>query len=51
MIYVGVDIAKDKHNCFTLPWEGEILADVFTIPNSMEGFQILLERIHSFVSS
>ena len=50
MVCVGIDVAKDKHDCFILSSEGEVLADVFTIPNSMEGFQILLEKIHGCVS-
>lgn len=47
MVYVGIDIAKDKHDCFIMSSEGEILADVFTIPNNMDGFELLLERIRS----
>lgn len=31
MICVGIDVAKDKHDCFILSSEGEVLADVFTI--------------------
>lgn len=50
MVCVGIDVAKDKHDCFIQSSEGEVLADVFTIPNSMEGFQLLLEKIHSCVS-
>ena len=38
MICVGIDVAKDKHDCFILNSEGEVLADVFTIPNNAEGF-------------
>ena len=45
MICVGIDVAKDKHDCFILSSEGEILADVFTIPNNAEGFSILLQAI------
>lgn len=45
MISVGIDVAKDKHDCFIISSEGEVLADVFTIPNSMEGFQCLLQKI------
>ena len=45
MISVGIDVAKDKHDCFIISSEGEVLADVFTIPNSMDGFRCLLERI------
>jgi hypothetical protein len=45
MISVGIDVAKDKHDCFIIGSEGEVLVDVFTIPNSMEGFNCLLQRI------
>ena len=45
MICVGIDVAKDKHDCFILNSEGEVLADVFTIPNNAEGFDRLLQTI------
>lgn len=45
MIAVGIDVAKDKHDCFILGPGGEVLEDVFTIPNSGEGFESLLTRI------
>ena len=45
MICVGIDVAKEKHDCFILSSEGEVLADVFTIPNSAEGFETLLQNI------
>lgn len=47
MIFVGIDVAKDKHDCFIVSSEGEILADVFTIPNNSAGFDILLQAIRS----
>ena len=47
MVCVGIDVAKDKHDCFILSSEGEVLADVFTIANNREGFETLLQRIHS----
>ena len=31
MVCVGIDVAKDKHDCFILSSEGEVLTDVFTI--------------------
>ena len=34
MIFVGIDVAKDKHDCFILNSEGTVLADVFTIANN-----------------
>lgn len=45
MICVGIDVAKDKHDCFILNSEGVVLADVFTIPNNAEGFDVLLQTI------
>ena len=45
MICVGIDVAKDKHDCFILSSEGEVLADVFTIPNNAEEFDTLLQTI------
>ena len=48
MIYVGIDVAKDKHDCFILSSEGEVLADVFTIANNAEGFDTLLQTIRSY---
>ena len=51
MVCVGIDVAKDKHDCFIMSSEGEVLADVFTIPNSREGFETLLQRIRSCTSS
>ena len=47
MICVGIDVAKDKQDCFILSSEGEVLVDVFTIPNNAEGFEILLHTIQS----
>ena len=46
MICVGIDVAKDKHDCFILSSEGEILADVFTIQNNAEGFDTLPDLIN-----
>ncbi len=45
MICVGIDVAKDKHDCFILSSEGTVLADVFTIPNNLEGFNTLLDKL------
>ncbi len=45
MICVGIDVAKDKHDCFILSSDGQVLADVFTIPNNAEGFDTLLQTI------
>ena len=47
MVCVGIDVAKDKHDCFILSSEGEVLADVFTVANNRDGFETLLQRIQS----
>ena len=47
MVYVGIDVAKDKHDCFIVSSEGEVLQDVFTIRNNMTGFDDLFQRIRS----
>ena len=47
MICVGIDVAKDKHDCFILSSEGAVLADVFTIPNNLEGFNTLLDKLRA----
>ena len=45
MVYVGIDVAKDKHDCFIANSDGEVLYDVFTIQNDMDGFEDLLFKI------
>lgn len=45
MIYVGIDVAKEKHDCFITNSDGEVLADAFTFPNNADGFQLLLSTI------
>ena len=47
MIFVGIDVSKDKHDCFIISSEGEILADSFTISNSKDGFEMLLQTINT----
>ena len=51
MICVGIDVAKDKHDCFILNSEGAVLADVFTIPNNLEGFNTLLDKLRGCSTS
>ena len=50
-ILVGIDVAKDKHDCFIMNSEGEVLAKPFTIFNNKEGFDFLYEKIQSISSS
>lgn len=47
MIYVGIDVAKDKHDCFIIDSDGEVLSKPFTISNNREGFDALFQRIES----
>ena len=47
MIFVGIDVAKDKHDCFITNSDGEILFKVFTIPNTLNGFDDLYQKILS----
>ena len=47
MIYVGIDVAKDKHDCFITSSDGEVLFKPFTIPNNRDGFETLFQRIIS----
>ena len=47
MVYVGIDVAKDKHDCYIVNSEGEVLAEVFTISNDRDGFNLLFQRLQS----
>ena len=50
MIYVGIDVAKDKHDCFITNSEGDVLFQVFTILNNRNGFDDLFSKIQSISS-
>ena len=50
MIYIGIDVAKDKHDCCILGSDGEILFSPFTIQNSLQGFDELYEKIWPLTS-
>ena len=47
MVYVGIDVAKDKHDCYIVNSDGEVLAEVFTIANDLDGFSLLFQRLQS----
>ena len=47
MIYVGIDVAKDKHDCFITNSDGEVLFKAFTIANNLTGFTELYQKIES----
>lgn len=50
MIYVGIDVAKDKHDCFITNSDGEVLFKAFTIQNNREGFDELYSKVQSVAS-
>ena len=47
MIYVGIDVAKDKHDCFITNSDGEVLFKALTIANNLTGFTELYQKIES----
>lgn len=47
MIYIGIDVAKDKHDCFITNSDGEVLFKAFNISNNRLGFEELYQRIES----
>ena len=47
MIYVGIDVAKDKHDCFISDSDGKALFKAFTITNNRNGFDDLYQKILS----
>ena len=47
MIYVGIDVAKDKHDCFITNSDGEVLFKAFSIANNRNGFNDLYQKIES----
>ena len=47
MIFVGIDVAKDKHDCCILNQEADPLFPVFTIENNRTGYEQLYEKIRS----
>ncbi len=46
MIFVGIDVAKDKHDCAILN-QDKVLLDLFSIANNRDGFETLMQRIRS----
>ena len=47
MFLVGIDVAKDKHDCFICDSEGNVLKDFFTFSNDRHGFHLLLSFLPS----
>lgn len=51
MICVGIDVASDKHDCFIANQNGEVLAESFSIPNSIGGYKKLQHTIERVMES
>lgn len=49
MICVGIDVSKDKHDCFIMDSEGHVLRDVFPVTNDQIGFNQLYQTLCSVV--
>lgn len=47
MIYVGIDIAKEKHDCYIVSSEGILISGNLKITNTLEGFNTLFSIISS----
>ena len=47
MILIGIDVAKDKHDCFIQTADGKVLYKSFSFANNYEGFEELYAKILS----
>ena len=45
MIYVGIDIAKQKHFAAAMTADGEVLIQPFGFNNDSEGFSLLMSKL------
>lgn len=48
MIYVGIDIAKQKHFAAAMTADGEVLIPPFGFTNDSEGFKLFLSKLKTF---
>lgn len=48
MFFIGIDVAKNKHDCFITNSNNEVLCKPFTIRNNLDGFNELFHKISSF---
>lgn len=51
MIYAGIDVAKEKHDCYITNSDGEVLVNDLTFPNTLEGFNSFFTTLISFSDS
>ena len=45
MIYVGIDVSKDKHDCYITNQYGEVIKSPFIVENNLKGFNELYKKI------
>ena len=50
MIYVGIDVASKKHDCFIMSDKDANSNLLITIENDIQGFTKLKETIYDFIS-
>ena len=51
MLFIGIDVAKSKHDCCIIDSDGVIITDSLRIPNTKEGFDTLYNTIISVLDS
>lgn len=49
--FIGIDLAKYKHDCFIMDQNGEVIRDSFSFNNDSEGFNTLLNVLNSLDSN
>lgn len=45
--FIGIDIAKYKHDCFIMDQDGSVIRDSFSFSNDRSGFCLLLSVLDS----
>ena len=45
--FVGIDIAKFKHDCFIADSNGCVIRDSFSFSNNLEGFNLILSILNN----
>lgn len=50
MLFIGIDVAKSKHDCCIIDSDGVIHSDDLRISNSLEGFELLVSTIKSIAN-
>ena len=51
MLFIGIDVAKSKHDCCIIDSDGVVITDSLRISNTKEGFDTLYNAIVSALDS